>query len=765
MFRYLSKTLSAPLTRQGMKFISIKTLSMKSIYLLCLACLGSWSLAAQTAEPDSTVMLDELVISANKIPQQRSKIAQQVQLITRDQITTLNAQTAAELIANSGVAAMQRSQQGGGSPQLRGFEASRVVLVIDGVRMNNLIYRAGHLQNIITLDNNSLERAEVLLGPSSTVYGSDALGGVIHFRTRGPELADPDHNGLNVKGTAFYRYGTINNEQTGHVDVSLGGKRFGSFTSFTSSDFGDLKMGEKKNPALGEEFGVRRFYVQRSAGNSEDMLVQNSDPYVQKFSGYSQYDMVQKFLFKPSERFSHMVNFQFSNSSNIPRYDRLTDPEGTGLRNAEWYYGPQKRLMAAYHLSIKNLGALAESLQATLSYQNVEESRHDRRFNRPNRRNQIEKVDVIGLAIDLQKSVGGSSLRYGFDGQLNKLGSTAYNQNVITGERSPVATRYPDGKNSMNYFALYFTHTLDINEQLTLNDGVRLGIAALHARFEDKTFFPFPFDEVDQKNTYASGNLGLIYRPRNDWKLSLMTSTGYRVPNIDDLAKVFDTSAGQSLIVPNPDVKPEKTLNFDLSVTKFFADKVRWENTIFYTSFFDAIVMDAFTFNGEATVDYNGQQTPVMANQNKRRAFVTGVSSVLHADLSPRFSADASYNYTKGRITSVFGDIPLDHIPPAFGRVSVQYRHQRWMGNVFVNFSAWKRIDDYMLNSEDNEAYATPRGMPSWYTVNLRAGYEFNRYLALQAGVDNLLDLQYRTFSSGINAPGRNIFATLRVAF
>jgi hemoglobin/transferrin/lactoferrin receptor protein len=738
---------------------------MKSIYLLCFAWLGSLSLLAQTEEPDSTVTLDELVISANKIPEMRSKIAQQVQLITTDQITTLNAQTAAELISNSGVAAMQKSQQGGGSPQLRGFEASRIVLVIDGVRMNNLIYRAGHLQNIITLDNNSLERAEVLLGPSSTVYGSDALGGVIHFRTKGPQLAGTDDGALKLGGSAFYRYGSVNNEQTRHIDLSLGGKRFGSFTSFTSSDFGDLKMGERKNPAFGEEFGVRRFYVQRAADNTEDVLVANDDPYVQKFSGYTQYDLVQKFLFKPSERFSHLLNVQFSNSSNIPRYDRLTDPEGTGLRQAEWYYGPQKRLMAAYQFSVKDLGVLAETLQATLSYQDVEESRHDRRFNRDNRRNQIEKVDVIGLTIDLQKTIGSSSLRYGFDGQLNKVESTAFNQDITTGVRSPVGTRYPDGKNTMNFFALYFTHTFDINDRLTLNDGARVGISSLYAKFEDKTFFPFPFDEVDQKNTYASGNLGLVYRPAHDWKLSLMTSTGYRVPNIDDLAKVFDTSAGESLVVPNPDVKPEKTLNFDLSVTKFFSDKVRWENTGFYTSFFDAIVMDAFTFNGQPTVDFDGQPTPVMANQNKRRAYVTGFSSVLHADLTPGFSADASYNYTKGRVTSGASDTPLDHIPPAFGRVSMQYRHQKWMANAFVNFSAWKRIDDYFLNSEDNEAYATPEGMPSWYTVNFRVGYEFNRYIALQAGIDNLLDLQYRTFSSGINAPGRNIFGTFRVTF
>ena len=84
---------------------------------------------------------------------------------------------------------------------------------------------------------------------------------------------------------------------------------------------------------------------------------------------------------------------------------------------------------------------------------------------------------------------------------------------------------------------------------------------------------------------------------------------------------------------------------------------------------------------------------------------------------------------------------------------------------MFVNFNGWKKINDYLLNSEDNEIYATPDGMPSWYTLNLRMGFEFNSHFTLQGGVDNLLDLQYRTFSSGINAPGRNIFGTLKLSF
>jgi hemoglobin/transferrin/lactoferrin receptor protein len=745
---------------------------MKSMYITCFAFMGILSAIAQTAKPDSSVMLDELVISANKIPEMRSKVAQQIQVIDAERIKNLNAQTAADLIINSGVAAVQKSQQGGGSPQLRGFEASRIVLMVDGVRMNNLIYRAGHLQNIITLDNNSLERAEILLGPASTMYGSDALGGVISFRTKDPMVPE---NGVKLKsaGNTFFRYGTVNEEKTGHLDFSIGSKKFGSFTSFTFSNFGDLRMGEKKNPALGEDFGLRTFYVERSSDNSWDVLVQNADPYLQKFSGYSQYDLVQKFKFRASENISHTLNFQASNSSNIPRYDRLTDPDGTGLRNAEWYYGPQKRLMASYQLAVKGLGVIADNLQATLSYQDVEESRHDRRFqapgqtnaNRVNTRNQIEKVDVIGLTLDLNKSRGASTWRYGFDGQFNSLESTAYYGNVVTGEQSPIATRYPDGRNKMNSMALYFTHTLDISSTLTLNDGIRLGLSTLRSKFEDQTFFPFPFDEVEQKNSYASGNLGLIFRPSHDWKVTLATNTGYRVPNIDDLAKVFETSAGQSLVVPNPDLKPEKTLNFDFTITKVFSDRVRWENAFFYTSFFDAIVTDVFTFNGQSTVDYQGQPTPVMASQNKRRAFITGFSSLIHASLGKSLTADASYNYTRGRITSEADEKPLDHIPPSFGRVSFQYTEKKWSGNVFVNFSGWKRIDDYFMNSEDNEVYATPKGMPSWYTINFRAGYSFNRNLSLQAGVDNLLDMQYRTFSSGINAPGRNFFVVMRAGF
>ena len=707
-------------------------------------------------------MLDEVVISANKIPELRNKISQQVHIISTAQINKLNSQTTADLLANSGTIAIQKSQQGGGSPQIRGFEASRIVLVVDGVRMNNPIYRAGHLQNIITLDNNSLERAEILFGPSSTVYGSDALGGVIHLTTKDPVLSK-DAN-INLGGNAMFRYGSANNEKTSHVELNIAKQRFGSFSSFGFSKFGNLKMGKRINPAFGESFGLRNYYVTRSADNTYDILVRNEDPYTQKFSDYSQYDIVQKFVLKPSATMSHRLNLQFSTSTNVPRYDRLTDHEGSGLRNAEWYYGPQTRFMSAYDFSINRESKIADAIHTTLSYQSIRESRHTRKFNSPEKLNQAETVNVWSLTTDLQKTVTLHKIRYGLDAQFSRVESNAFNVNVVTNELRSGPTRYPDGGNYMYNYALYATHTHDLNDQFTFNNGVRIGVSKLKAEFSDKSFFPFPFDEVKQRNTYASGNMGLVFRPNSEWKLSVAGSTGYRVPNIDDLGKVFDTQAGESLIVPNPDIKPEKTINIDLGITAYIAEKVRWENTVFYTFFFDAIVLDAFTFAGESEIYFDGQLTRVLANQNKRAAYITGVSSVLHGDLSNSFSIDGALNLTRGRIKTEGGDSPLDHIPPTFGTLRLDYHTKTFQCEVFMNFSGWKKIEDYSLNSEDNEIYATSEGTPSWYTLNFRFGYKINSFFTVQAGIDNVLDLQYRTFSSGINAPGRNVFGTVRVS-
>src|SRR6478672_6963327 len=120
--------------------------------------------------------LDEVIIYSNKFAERKKNIVQKIEVVTARQIALQNTQNTGDLLISTGNVFVQKSQQGGSSPVIRGFEASRVLLVVDGIRMNNAIYRAGHLQNVITVDQNMLEQLEVLYGPASTLYGSDALG-------------------------------------------------------------------------------------------------------------------------------------------------------------------------------------------------------------------------------------------------------------------------------------------------------------------------------------------------------------------------------------------------------------------------------------------------------------------------------------------------------------------------------------------------------------------------------------------------------------
>ncbi len=732
--------------------------------ILALLLMYSQSVFAQTSEADSIQMgnitLDEVVVSVNKIEESKKTIAQQVQIILAKDIQRLQTQSTPDLIATSGNVYVQKSQAGGGSITIRGFEASRTLLVIDGVRMNNLIYRSGHLQNVMTTDNNSLEKIEILFGPSSTIYGSDALGGVIHLYTQKPLLRQAAQNA--IKLNYFSRYGSANNEFSNHFDFNYGSKKLASLSSISWSKFGDLKGGTRQNPFFNESYGERPYFVGQIKG--KDVLIENTNRYLQVQSGYSQYDIIQKFIYQSSDQISHSINIQYSNSTDIPRYDRLTDLSGNELKYAEWYYGPQARFMAAYDLNLKNQGSSFKSIHFGANYQNVEESRHTRKFNSNNLGHRVERVNVFGAILDFQKMIDNHNLRFGLDGQYNTLKSTANNENISSGAITPLDTRYPDGDNNMLNIALYFSHTWKITERMILVDGIRAGYSKLHSTFIDNSFFYRPYSEASQKTPVYSGNIGIISNPSDDWKLSLLVSTGYRVPNVDDLSKVFESAPG-IVIVPNPDLKPERTVNLELGVTKIFNKTTRWENAVYYTLFNRAIVTEKFTFNGLNTILYDGSMSQVYANQNKKEAFLYGFSSNLKTQLSRDFLFTFNMSYTYGRIKNKGANLPLDHIPPLLSRASLAYSNKKFSSDFFVNYNGWKRLKDYYLNGEDNEQYATAEGMPAWLTLNLRGSYELNAHLSLQAGVDNILDTQYRSFASGINAPGRNLFASLRFRY
>jgi hemoglobin/transferrin/lactoferrin receptor protein len=710
---------------------------------------------------EKTYSLEEVVVSASKFEEKRADVAQQTKVLGNRTLTFMNQPTAAEVLQQSGYVSVQKSQQGGGSPVLRGFEANKVLLVVDGVRMNNALYRGGHLQNVITLDNAIFEKAEILFGPGSVVYGSDALGGVVHFYTKDPVLADSTRKAT-AAGNAFLRYASANGEKTGHVDVQAGSRKIGFLTSFTLSDFGDLRQGRRRNAAMGS-LGRRNFYPAHL--NGRDTVLANPDPDVQTPSGYRQYDFLQKVLFRPNRHIAHTLNFQYSTSSDVPRYDRLTDHgRDAPFRSAEWYYGPQKRLFSSYKLDLRSGLPFYDHARVIAGYQQLEESRINRNFNDPDRDHRVEQVDVYTFTADLSKHLGRHVLRYGAEWNNNRVDSRAFTENIVTGATGPLDTRYPDGGSRMQTLAAYVTHHWEMNDAWIVTGGVRYSHVTLLARFREKAFFPFHFDEVKGQNGALNGNIGLVFQPGHDWRFALAGSSGFRAPNVDDLSKVFESRPG-NLVVPNPDLQPEYLYNGEVSVGKTLAGRVHVEATGYYALYHNAIAMQPFRLNGQDQVFYNGEWSRVTANVNARRAYTTGFSAGLSADLTGSVSLTSTLNYTYGRIRTDSTAYPLDHIPPLFGKTGLSVKLRRFAGEFFVLYNGWKRLEDYYRDGEDNEQYATPAGMPAWYTLNCRASFQVNAFLGFQAAVENGLDRNYRAFASGISAPGRNFVVTVRGKF
>jgi hemoglobin/transferrin/lactoferrin receptor protein len=702
---------------------------------------------------------DETVISASKVEEKKKDVAQKIQVLKSSELQFQNQSSIADAMAGSGNVFVQKSQLGGGSPIIRGFETNKVLMVVDGIRMNNAIYRGGHLQNIITLDNSMMDRVEVVFGPGSVVYGSDAIGGVMSFTTKNPTLSSTDD--VLVKGGAYTRYFSAANGFAANANVSVGSKRFASLTSFTYSRYGDLRQGAIRSPFVGN-FGSRPWYVERI--NGVDSMIVNPDTNLQVGSGYTQYDILQKFTFKQNNWISHKLNFQLSNSSNIDRYDRLTLMSNGKPRFAEWYYGPQFRLQASYTLEFSNKNKFYDNARLILGYQSIEESRMDRRFNKDLLNNRIENLDVVTFNADFSKKIAKHELRYGLDAYVNLVKSKAFVKDIVADTTGSLDTRYPDGGSSMKAIAGYLTHTWELSDKMILNDGLRFSNVGLNAIFNDKSFFPFPFDTINQNYSALNGNIGVIYIPTSNLRITATGSTGFRAPNVDDLTKVFESIPGK-VVVPNPNLRSEYSYSAEIGINYRIAKSINLGANAYYTLLNNALTVQNSSYAGQDSIVYDGVMSQVMTTTNTGRAFVYGFEGFVSGEIGEYFSIIGTVNYTYGRIKTDTIPYPLDHIPPVFGKFGITYHVDKFKTELFANYSGWKRLKDYNLIGEDNFAYALPEGMPSWFTLNIRAGYNFNKTVSVQVACENILDQNYRNFASNISAPGRNFILTLRGNF
>jgi len=728
--------------------------------------------------------LSEIILSVGRNKENRKKISKKVTLITSKKTELDLPQTSADLLYYGGGVRIQKTQGGGGSPVIRGFEANRVLLVVDGVRMNNAIYRSGHLQNAITIDPNVLERTEVIFGPSSVGYGSDALGGVVHFYTIKPKINNEKQ--WTIKGLESYN--TDLNHIVSNLNFEYSKEKWASFTSFSYSDFGDIIMGENRTHGF-KSWGLNKFTLSKEKFNTTSVL--NKNPNIQKNTAYSQFDLLQKFNFKTSESSNLIFNIQHSNSSNIDRYDKLNEYNSAGdLKYAQWHYGPQKRtLLSTSYNFLKNNNWLKKGT-VVAAFQKINESRHNRKYQSLTMNSQIEDVEVFSINADfIRGDANVSSFSYGFEYTHNNVSSIAYGASLTKQNNSisninkvnssfKIPTRYPSGGSNYSTAASYYEFRKDLSNKSNFSFGMRYTYTWLNARWLEEALIDANLNRIKTQQSSLTGSLGYVYRSNNTWQISANFSSGFRSPNIDDMGKIRENRG--LLSVPNMQLKPEYAYSSELGLTKFFDNKMTvFSLNLYYTHITDHIIRDYFQILNDtstqnpATILYNSEEVKTIANINSGRAYIYGFSFDSEAKIISNLIFKSNITFTKGG--SVNSSSPLPSISPLFGSFYLKWINSNFKTQFSYKFSGYKNPEDYSSGGEDgleetpllgfNGNEPNYYGTPSWGIFKLSSSYKISNKLKATLIFDNIFDIHYREFASGISSPGRNLNIVLEHKF
>ncbi len=701
-----------------------------------------------------TFQLGQYTVVANKWEQNSSEIPFSIQNIDPKEAQISTPQSTPDMLGASSNVFIQKSQMGGGSPMIRGFAANSVLIVVDGVRMNNAIFRSGNLQNSLNIDPNSLEHTEIIYGPGSVTYGSDALGGVMDFHTKEAKFSISGKFETEAEG--YYRLSSANLEKTISVDLDLKWKKFSSHTQFLNSNFSNLLAG-KNHFGNYPEFGKRKYFVDPKP-DAKDSMVQVEQTNLMIPSLYKIWNLNQKFRFQPNKNIDFTYSFIYSTTSKIPRYDRLTQWKDNHLKYAEWYYGPQKWIMHNFRIRLFKPRKIYDSAKLIYAYQRFEESRNDRKYKNESFRHRTEIVDLYTFNIDFSKELNKkASLYYGVDLGFNNITSKGYSENIINGDITNIQTRYP---NKYNYYfstGIYSNFKYKLGTKLNLLSGLRYSLVYLNSAF-DNISNPLPYNKLELFNHSPNGSIGLSWVPNKNTKIYYNFSTGFRAPNLDDVAKVFDSEPG-NVVVPNDNLKPEYVYSSELGTSKTISDIINIQFSLF-ASYVDNIIVRAdYNYNGNDSIIYDGSLSKVQAMQNISYAKIYGSSLRIKIKLSNDINIISNYNISKG-IDSKGNS--LQHIPPDFGNTKINYKNSFLKLSAYSNYSIGIPFDKLAPNEQAKTSIYSLDGSPSWYTINLNADFKIYKQIHLNFGIQNILDRFYIPYSSGIAAPGRNFIIEIR---
>lgn len=655
---------------------------------------------------------EKTVVVARGVPEDPLDSLRVVDVLDEQLLRDRRPRTVPEALAEVPGAFVQKTNHGGGSPIIRGMVGPQNLILIDGVRLNNSTYRTGPLQYLNTVDSFSLQRIEVMRGPGSVLYGSDAIGGVIELLT-----ADPVPRAAG-KSARFVPLGilkgeTCDLERSGRGALSVDTEPFGALGGITLRMFDDLRAGG----------GMGR----------------------QVWSGYNELDWDAKLRLGRAGQNHVDILYQGVRLSDMGRTDKLASS------NTLTMYDRNDRDLL-YGSVFLRLDPIATRLTITPSYQRQLETRRKLRFADETH----EEVTKVTRGQDIVDTVGAAT-RFDtrlFARRLDLLYGAEYYQDFVRSEQSegpnedalsPIAPSYPEGSRygTLGLFVMATGTPLRTERwtELVIYGGARLAsFSALAPSIE-------AFGDVRTRYTGGVLAAGVNLRRRGLFNIGLGYNQGLRAPNLMETSRFGDT--GEWYHIPNPELGPERAHTVELS-GRLRGGPVTLSAAGYVTLLSDTIVRVATQYEGQETIEGTG----VVHNINAGNGRVIGTEVSAAVALPGHLSVGGDVTWTRGNYDDPDeGWVPMSRIPPVFGTVRVGFVPQ-WRGlfvECYVQTAGWQS----RLSPRDlSDARIPEGGTPGWWTLNLRAGVRPLDWMQITIGGGNLTDNLYKMHASGVYGAG-----------
>ena len=665
------------------------------------------AVAERTAE-----QLEEVQVTAGRTEQTVTEVSAGVSVVGTEEIAAAAPAIATDLLRGVAGAFVQQTTPGQGVPIIRGLRGSEVLHLVDGFRLNNAWFRNAPNQYVALVDARMLERIEVVRGPSSSLYGSDAMGGVVQFVSALPQVGVEPAFG----GRAGLDYRSADEALTGHLAIDQAGERVGYSAYATYHDAGDRRSGD--DTRLGATA-----YTARAARA------------VVRFRPEPEHDLV--------------VDVQYLRQPGTPRHDELVAGFGqTQPSSAEFSFEPNDRLLAHVRHRWSEVGDLVDDLEMHLGLQVMHDDRRTRDTGSTSLRRERNKSVLSGFTLQARSSPAWHRLTYGLELYADEISSSRTATDIDTAETATVTSRFPDGS-TMDSIAVYLHDSVHAGKRLTLDGGLR------YSRFDVSLPAADRGVSADIDADDLTANLGLVYELDPEFNLVANIGRGFRAPNVFDLA-TLGPRPGNRFNIANPGLGPEEVITVDLGL-KYASRRLVAEAMLWQADYRDKI-------ESVPTGDIDASGRIVVQSRNIADVDLWGAEAGVRWLLSDHFRLSGVINYTRGEQRDGAGtQQPADRIPPLNGELGIGFRPAGpWS---FEGSARFARGQDRLSDRDGRDPRIDPSGTAGWVVLDAMAAVELNDLVDLTLRLDNILDRRYREHASGIDAPGRSLGLSVAARF